>query len=137
MMKSIKRVLDFQKLKEKGFTLIEMLVVVTIIGLLVAVVLPRFTSQVDTAKKERFNAGKYAIEQQAEIFYYKNGVYPQSGSANATTWSPDFTTHWGNKGVPTNPFFQTGTTTSLEYRFDQATGKVTTTYAESLKGNQD
>ena len=128
MMKSIKRILDFQKLKEKGFTLIEMLVVVTIIGLLVAVIMPRFTGQVDTARKEKFNSAVFMIEQQAEIFYYKYGSYPDGEvkPSNEKWKSAEvFATYFKGGTAPKNPYHDIDTSEAEHYSLD-TDGKVTT-----------
>ncbi len=47
-----KMVRVFRNLGEKGFSLIELLVVLVIISLLVALVAPKFLGHVDTAKQQ-------------------------------------------------------------------------------------
>ena len=126
-MKSIKRILGFQKLKEKGFTLIEMLVVVTIIGLLVAVIMPRFTGQVDKAREEKFNSTVFMIEQQAEIYYYKYGSYP-AGEVKPENWKSVevYKTYFKSEEPPINPYYEVDNTQPQYYNLN-STGNVTTT----------
>ncbi|MEK7298605.1 MAG: prepilin-type N-terminal cleavage/methylation domain-containing protein, partial [Candidatus Margulisiibacteriota bacterium] len=56
--------------KNKGFTLIEMLIVVTIIGILAAIVLPRFTTSSVAAKIAAHRATEQAINAQSELYFF-------------------------------------------------------------------
>lgn len=62
--------------KRKGFTLIEIMVVVVIIGLLSALVGPRLMGQSDTAKRKTTQTQIAQIEQTLGLFYLDNGFYP-------------------------------------------------------------
>lgn len=66
------------KRKRKGFTLIEIMVVVVIIGLLSALVGPRLMGQSDTAKRRATETQIAQIEQVLELFYLDNGFYPST-----------------------------------------------------------
>lgn len=66
------------KLSEEGFTLIEIMVVIIILGLLVAIVAPKILGRTDDA---RITATKLQIRQLEEALHlYKldNGVYPST-----------------------------------------------------------
>ncbi len=66
------------KLNEEGFTLIEIMVVIIILGLLVAIVAPKILGRTDDA---RITATKLQIRQLEEALHlYKldNGVYPST-----------------------------------------------------------
>jgi general secretion pathway protein G len=65
---------------KKGFTLIEMLIVVTIIGILAAIIMPRFMSTADTARKNAHKAERQHLNAQIELFYFNTGQWPASGS---------------------------------------------------------
>ncbi|HHV72546.1 MAG TPA: prepilin-type N-terminal cleavage/methylation domain-containing protein [Clostridia bacterium] len=76
---------------EKGFTLIELMVVVIIIGILAAVAVPRFTNAADKARKEARNAQKKLIETAVQIYYAAEGKWPTSdGKADENGTQIDF-----------------------------------------------
>jgi general secretion pathway protein G len=59
-----------------GFTLIEILVVVAIIGILAAVIVPRVVGETDRARRTRAVADLRAIENALAMYKLDNGVYP-------------------------------------------------------------
>ncbi len=60
----------------KGFTLIEVLVVIVILGLLAALIVPRITSRVDEARVETTKMQMKAIRDALEQYKLDNGFYP-------------------------------------------------------------
>jgi general secretion pathway protein G len=61
---------------EKGFTLIEIMVVVVILGILAALVVPRFLDEPDKAKRTKAITDIRGIEQALNMFKLENGFYP-------------------------------------------------------------
>jgi general secretion pathway protein G len=59
-----------------GFTLIEVLVVVAILGILAAIVVPRIMDRPDEAKRVAAKADIQAIVQVLKIYRLDNGFYP-------------------------------------------------------------
>ncbi|HEX7127195.1 MAG TPA: type II secretion system major pseudopilin GspG [Thermodesulfobacteriota bacterium] len=59
-----------------GFTLIEVLVVVLIIGILAAIVGPRVIGKADDARRTRVVADLKSIETALDLYKLDNGVYP-------------------------------------------------------------
>lgn len=66
--------------KNKGFTLIEMLVVITVIGLLAALILVGLSSFRTRGRDTRRIADLKEVQNGLEVYYMKNGVYPDVGS---------------------------------------------------------
>lgn len=62
--------------KRRGFTLIEIMVVVVIIGLLSALVGPRLIGQSDEAKRKTTQTQISQLEQVLGLYYLDNGAYP-------------------------------------------------------------
>lgn len=81
-----------------GFTLIEIMVVVFILGLLVTLVAPKIINRTDEARRTKAAADIKAIEQALNLFKLDNGFYPSTQDglqalvqrpANARNWNPD------------------------------------------------
>ena len=66
-----------------GFTLVELLIVVAIIGIISAVALPNLLNAVDKAKQKRTMADQRGICTAIEAYATDNAVYPQ----NQSTWA--------------------------------------------------
>ena len=60
----------------RGFTLIELMVVITILGILAVLILPRITGQTDEARRTATKVQIKNIEQALHLFELDNGFYP-------------------------------------------------------------
>lgn len=66
-------------LQRKGFTLVELMIVVIIIGTLVAMVMPRLAGRTEQAKKTAAKADIEAnIASALDLYEVDNGTYPES-----------------------------------------------------------
>jgi general secretion pathway protein G len=85
------------RVSEQGFTLLEIMVVVVIIGLLVAAVAPNFIDQIDTAEISRARTDIRSIETSLNLYRLDNFRYPTTaeglealvnnpGEASAPNW---------------------------------------------------
>jgi general secretion pathway protein G len=63
-------------MNQRGFTLIEVLVVIIILGLIAALVVPRITGRLDEAKVEATKIQMRSIKDALEQYKLDNGTYP-------------------------------------------------------------
>lgn len=63
---------------KNGFTLIELMVVITILGILAVLILPRITGQTDEARRTATKVQIKNIEQALQQYEMDNGYYPST-----------------------------------------------------------
>ena len=99
------------RVTEQGFTLLEIMVVVVIIGLLVAAVAPQFIRNIDTAEITRARQDLRSIETSLNLYRLDNFRYPTTsegldalvtnpGENSAPNWKPYL------RDVPLDPWQQ-------------------------------
>ena len=130
------------QVKRCGFTLVEILIVVVILGILAAIVVPQFTSAAGESRDNSLKMSLYRIRQQIEVYKQQhNSTYPtladfedqmtQASNADGDTAAP------GTGGYPLGPYIReipknphtSGTTVgggavgSSDWYYDQTTGE--------------
>ena len=75
---------------QAGFTLVELLIVVIILGILAAIVVPQFASSTEDAKLQTLRSDLTEMRSAVELYYHQhNNRYPGKYSeADGTTLSP-------------------------------------------------
>ncbi|MCC6427030.1 MAG: prepilin-type N-terminal cleavage/methylation domain-containing protein [Phycisphaerales bacterium] len=98
--------MSIRRTVRKGFTLVEILIVVVILGILAAIVVPQFTNATQDAQAGNIKAQLDTLNNQIELFRARENVYPDlegSGWGDAATAD----TMIGDgyiKAMPVNPF---------------------------------
>lgn len=99
--------------RQRGFTLIEIMVVVVIIGILIGLVAPNILGRVDKARVTAAKADIGTLEQALEMYRLDNHSFPStdqglealvakpSGSPEAKNWNPE---GYLKKGLPQDPW---------------------------------
>ncbi|MDQ6998624.1 MAG: prepilin-type N-terminal cleavage/methylation domain-containing protein, partial [Mariprofundus sp.] len=67
--------------QEKGFTLIELMIVVAIIGILAAIAIPQFSSYRIKAFNAAAQSDMRTLQTVFEVFFNDNSVYPNTTTA--------------------------------------------------------
>jgi general secretion pathway protein G len=67
-----------KSMKQKGYTLIELLIVLMIIGLLVSVALPRFRQAQERAREAVLRENLFLLRQTIDHYKYDKGKYPST-----------------------------------------------------------
>lgn len=80
--------------KGKGFTLIEMLVVVALISILAAIALPAYNGYVNRSKIKTAQADVVALSLNLENFYQRNMKYPATSALDTQAKVENAFTGW-------------------------------------------
>jgi len=97
------------ELTQKGFTLLEIMVVVVIIGLLAAIVVPNFIGNIDTAQVNRAKQDVRGVDTALNLYRLDNFKYPSTEDGlEALIISPgeEAAPNWKQylRRVPTDPW---------------------------------
>ncbi len=72
--------------KQQGFTIIELLIVIIVIGILATLVITTFSGIQRNARNRAREADLNALHSQVEYYYGQNGKYPSLANMNDATW---------------------------------------------------
>jgi len=91
---------------KSGFTLVEILIVVVILGILAAIVIPQFTQASTEAKISSLQSNLQSIRSQIELYKIQHNDEPPADAANFVTQMTTQTDVAGNPGEDFGPYLQ-------------------------------
>jgi len=74
------------KRKQQGFTIVELLIVIVVIGILATLVITTFTGIQQKARDTKRQTDVNAMQGQIEAYFAQNGKYPTLTNMNTPSW---------------------------------------------------
>jgi len=125
---------------KKGFTLIELMVVISIIGLLSAIAMPKFSNITKSAKAAQVQGNLANIRTAVNMFHAKTGVYPKiTNDVNdelhkLAQENSEFTDFYSKTKLAPTPPFNNQYNTPLEESNKIAIGRIKDGRVEGFTG---
>jgi len=126
--------------KSAGFTLIEVMVVVVILGILAAIIVPKIMSRPEQARAVKVKQDLLAIQSALDLYKLDNGVYPTTDQGlqalvSKPTASP-IPQNWKSDGylqqLPTDPWGQ-----AYQYTNDNEKVRIFSYGPKGKEGNSE
>lgn len=115
----------------RGFSLIEVMIVVIILGILAAVVVPQFTTAANDARNGSIASQARTIELQLELYRARFGVFPTQALMAAVPTDATLGAGFGIlvdngyiKTAPANPY-SGGSAVPADWVYNEVTGVIT------------
>lgn len=114
----------------KGFTLIELVVVIAILGILAGIAIPKFMDSIETARGAKLLADLRSIESAGTVYYTKNGKYPTVSTESALGRDKDFIEdYFGSWPLSTGGYAIVQGYNGVNYRYNLSNGSIPYEYA--------
>src|SRR5262245_10679096 len=99
---------------QRGFTLIELMIVIVVIGILVMITLANYISMQDRARVAHVRETMHVVQLSAEAFSTRNnGGYPSTAASVTADGGLTLAAMLPGAAMPVNPF--TGAATNLDW----------------------
>lgn len=106
----------FKRLGEKGFTLLELMIVIAIIGILATLAQPSYKAAVKKSREAALKEDLYNIRSVLDQYYADNGKYPDS--------LEDIVTKGYMRGIPIDPITNTNQWQTVPFEGDFQLGST-------------
>ena len=73
-----------KKRPQRGFTLVELLIVVIILAILAAIIVPQFTAATDDAAQSAYDSNIANIRSAIDLYRQQHGEYPSAAQSTGT-----------------------------------------------------
>lgn len=117
---------------KSGFTLVEILIVVVILGILAAIVIPQFTDASTDAKLSSLKSNLQTVRSQIQIYKINNDDAPPTLDGFSAAMVPTYL-----QKIPNNPFSVGNTVddgTAGDWMYNATTGAFTAADGGTTKG---
>lgn len=118
---------DLRIKKKKGFTLIELIVVIAILGILAAVLIPRFSGFTDRARTTQVLTNAKQIATAADALFTENNAVPSEADIATMSGVAVTSTNLTNLAA-------TGTTTPITFEYTETVDTISFTATRGADG---
>jgi prepilin-type N-terminal cleavage/methylation domain-containing protein len=115
--------MSYLRKRDKGFTLLEVMLVVIIIGIIAIIALPRLLVTKTQAEEESCDSNLQAIRLQLECFEWDNGHYPNCATASDFVSHAQYPVYWPETS-DVSAFCPGGTAGVQMYTYTASTGEM-------------
>ncbi len=78
--------ISLKKNNNKGFTIVELLIVIVVIGILALLVITTYSGIQQKARNSKRSSDVKSLQTHLEAFYSQNGYYPSRTDVNSDSW---------------------------------------------------
>lgn len=125
------------KNKQQGFTIVELLIVIVVIGILAALVITTFTGIQQKARNTERQTDIKAIHGQVEAYYAQNGKYPTLSDMNTNAWRTSNMKGLDNEAIRDPKGAGAGAPTSDTAPYQLAAAAAGNVYSYDVKASDD